>query len=60
MRVRRLLNLRRDLLIAIAVPLAGKVIAAAAEQLRERKGPNRTADRLDQAGQLIRKVSKLV
>jgi hypothetical protein len=60
MRVRRLLNLRRDLLIAIAVPLAGKVIAVAAEQLRERKGPNHTADRLDQAGQLIRKVSKLV
>jgi hypothetical protein len=60
MRVRRLLNLRRDLLIAIAVPVVGKVIAVAAEQLRERKGPNRAADRLDQAGQLIRKVSKLV
>jgi hypothetical protein len=60
MRVRRLLNLRRDLLIAIAVPIVGKVIAVAAEQLREHKGPNRAADRLDQAGRLIRKVSKLV
>ncbi|MDQ1539729.1 MAG: hypothetical protein QOH29_455, partial [Actinomycetota bacterium] len=32
MRMRRLLSWRRDLVIAIAVPVAGKLIAVAAEQ----------------------------
>jgi len=55
-----LFNLRRDLLIALAVPIAGKLMSVAAEQLRERRGPNQVADRLDQASQLVRKVSRLV
>jgi hypothetical protein len=57
---RRLLNLRRDLVIALAVPVAVRVISVAAEQLRTRRGPSQVADRLDQAGRLLRKVQRLV
>jgi hypothetical protein len=57
---RRLLNLRRDLVIAIAVPVVAKVISVAAEELRTRRGPSPVADRLDQAGRLLRKVQRLV
>jgi hypothetical protein len=60
MRIRSLLNLRRDLVIALAVPVAGKIISIAADQLRQRRGPSLAADRLDQAGHLLRRVSKLV
>jgi hypothetical protein len=60
MRMRRLLSWRRDLVIAIAVPVAGKLIGVVAEQLRDRRGPNRVADRLDQAGSLLRRVSRLI
>jgi hypothetical protein len=59
-RIRSLFNLRRDLVIAIAVPVAGKLMSVAAQQLRERRGPNQVADRLDQGSQLIRRVSRLV
>jgi hypothetical protein len=59
-RIRSLFNLRRDLVIAIAVPVAGKVMSVAAHQLRERRGPNQVADRLDQGAALIRRVSRLV
>jgi hypothetical protein len=59
-RIRSLFNLRRDLVIAIAVPVAGKLMSVAAQQLRERRGPNQFADRLDQGSQLIRRVSRLV
>jgi hypothetical protein len=59
-RIRSLFNLRRDLVIAIAVPVAGKVMSVAAHQLRERRGPNQFADRLDQGAALIRRVSRLV
>jgi hypothetical protein len=55
-----LLNVRRDLVIALAVPVVGKLMSVAAEQLRERRGPSQVADRLDQASQLVRKVSRLV
>ena len=47
-------------LVAIAVPVAGKVMSVAAHQLRERRGPNQFADRLDQGAALIRRVSRLV
>jgi hypothetical protein len=60
MRIRSLLNLRRDLVIALAVPIAGKLISVAADQLRQRRGPSVVADRLDQASHLLRRVSKLV
>ena len=60
MRIRSLFNLRRDLVIAIAVPVAGKLMSVAAHQLRERRGPNQFSDRLDQGSQLIRRVSRLV
>ncbi|HZV27128.1 MAG TPA: hypothetical protein VFG00_12660 [Acidothermaceae bacterium] len=60
MKIRSLFNLRRDLVIAIAVPVAGKLMSVAAQQLRERRGPNQFADRLDQGSQLIRRVSRLV
>jgi hypothetical protein len=60
MRLRSLFNLRRDLVIALAVPIAGKLMSVAADQLRQRRGPNQVADRLDQASQLVRKVSRLV
>jgi hypothetical protein len=59
-RIRSLFNLRRDLVIAIAVPVAGKLMSVAAHELRERRGPNRFADRLDQGATLIRRVSRLV
>jgi hypothetical protein len=59
-RIRSLFNLRRDLVIAIAVPVVGKVMSVAAHQLRERHGPNQVADRLDQGAALIRRVSRLV
>jgi hypothetical protein len=60
MRLRSLFNLRRDLVIALAVPIAGKLMSVAADQLRQWRGPNQVADRLDQASQLVRKVSRLV
>ncbi len=49
MRVRSLFNLRRDLVIAIAVPVAGKLMSVAAQQLRERRGPNRSPTALTRA-----------
>jgi hypothetical protein len=58
MRVRRLLSWRRDLVVAIAVPVVIKVFSVAAEQLRGRRGPNVVADRLDQAGRV--KASRFV
>jgi hypothetical protein len=60
MRVRRLLNLRRELVLAIAIPLVAKAISAAAQELRTRRGPSRAADRLDQAGQLLRRARRFV
>jgi|GEM_PF-2699715 hypothetical protein len=60
MRVRRLLSWRRDLVVAIAVPVVLKVFSVAAEQLRDRRGPNVAADRLDQAGRVLRKASRFV
>jgi hypothetical protein len=60
MRVRRLFTLRRDLVIMIAVPLVAKGLSVAADQLRARRGPSRTTDRLDQAGRLLRKVPRFV
>jgi hypothetical protein len=41
MRMRRLLGWRRDLVVAIAVPVVGKAISVAAQRLRQRRGPNR-------------------
>jgi hypothetical protein len=35
-------------------------MSVAAHQLRERRGPNQVADRLDQGAALIRRVSRLV
>jgi hypothetical protein len=60
MRITRLLNLRRDLVIAIAVPVVVKVISVVADELRTRRGPNPAADRLDQAGRMLRSVSRFV
>lgn len=60
MRLRRLLSVRRDLVIMIAIPLVAKGIAVAADELRTRRGPSRTTDRLDQAGRLLRKVQRFV
>jgi hypothetical protein len=59
MRVRRLFSLRRDLVLAIAIPLLVKGVTVAADELRTRKGPSRVADRLDQTGRLLRKVQRI-
>jgi hypothetical protein len=58
MRVRRLLSLRRDLVIMVALPLVTKGVSVAARELRTRRGPSRAADRLDQAERLLRKVQR--
>jgi hypothetical protein len=60
MRVRRILSLRRDLLVMVALPLLTKGVSLAARELRDRRGPSRAADRLDQAGQLLRKAKRFV
>jgi hypothetical protein len=61
MRVTRLFNLRRDLVIAIAVPLVVKAASYAAQEIRARgDGESRTADRLDQAGRVLRKVQRFI
>jgi hypothetical protein len=61
MRVSRLLNLRRDLAIAIAVPIVVKVASLAATEIRSRTdGESRAADRLDQAGRFLRRVQRFI
>ncbi|MGH8891562.1 MAG: hypothetical protein ACRDV3_17595 [Acidothermaceae bacterium] len=60
MRLRRLLSIRRDLVIMVAVPLVAKGLSSAAEQLRERRGPSRTSEGLERAGSLLRKVQRFV
>jgi hypothetical protein len=61
MRVARLLNLRRDLVIALAVPLVVKVASMAAQEIRTRSdGDSRVADRLDQAGRVLRRVQRFL
>lgn len=59
MRVRRLLRLRRQLVLAIAIPVVVKGVTFAADELRQRKGHSRVADRLEQAGRLLRKVQQI-
>lgn len=56
MRVRRLLTVRRDLVVMIALPLVSKGISFAARELRNRRTESRAADRLDQAGRLLAKA----
>lgn len=58
MGVRRFLNLRRDLVIALAIPLAAKAMSFAAEELRARRGPSRAADVLDRAEGVLRRVQR--
>jgi hypothetical protein len=61
MRVSRLFNLRRDLIIALAVPLVVKAASFAAQEIRTRgDGDSRVADRLDQAGRVLRRVQHLI
>ena len=60
MRLRRLFNIRRDLVIALAIPVAAKALTLAADQLRTRRGPSRVADRLDQGERLLRRVQHFV
>jgi len=60
MRLRRLLSIRRDLVIMVAVPLVAKGLSVAAEQLRQRRGPSRASDRLEQAGNWLRKAKRFV
>lgn len=56
MRLRRLLSVRRDLVLMVAVPLVSKGISLAARELRNRRTESRAADRLDQAGRLLAKA----
>jgi len=44
----------------IAIPLVAKGIAVAADELRTRRGPSRTTDRLDQAGRVLRRIQRFV
>jgi hypothetical protein len=60
MRVRRLLSVRRDLVIMVAMPLLSKGISLAARELRNRRIDSRAADRLDQAGRLLAKARRLL
>lgn len=60
MRVRRLLSLRRDLVVAIAIPLVVKGVTLAANELRSRGGPTGIAYRLEQTGRLLRKVQRFL
>jgi hypothetical protein len=61
MGVPRLLRLRRDLVIALAVPLVVKVASLAAQEIRSRTdGESRAADRLDQAGRVLRRVQRFI
>jgi hypothetical protein len=61
MRVTRLLNLRRDLAIAIAVPLVVKAASLAANEIRSRgDGESKVADRLDQAGRFLRRAQRFI
>jgi hypothetical protein len=61
MRVTRLLNLRRDLIIAITVPLVVKAASMAAGEIRSRSGgDSRVADRLDQGTTLLRRVQRFI
>jgi hypothetical protein len=61
MRVTRLLNLRRDLVIAIAVPLIVKAASMAATEIRSRSdGESRAADRIDHVGQVLRRAQRFI
>ena len=62
MRIRRVLSLRRDLVIALAVPIVVKVGSLAAAEIRARNadGESRAADRIDKAGQMLRRVQRFV
>jgi hypothetical protein len=59
-RVRRLLSVRRDLVVMIALPLVSKGISLAARELRNRRTDSRAADRLDQAGRLLVKARRFL
>jgi hypothetical protein len=60
MRVRRLLSVRRDLVVMVALPLLSKGISIAARELRNRRTDSRAAERLDQASRLLVKARRFL
>jgi len=60
MRVLRLLSVRRDLVVIVALPLISKGISFTARELRNRRTDSRAADRLDQAGRLLVKARRFL
>jgi len=58
--VRRVLSLRRDLVVMVALPLLTKGISIVAHELRNRRIDSRAADRLDQAGRLLVKARRFL
>jgi hypothetical protein len=60
MRVRRLLSVRRDLVVMVALPLLSKGISIAARELRNRRIDSRAAERLDQASRLLVKARRFL
>lgn len=60
MRVRRLLNVRRQVIVAVAIPLVARGVGLLAARLRDRRADSPAAARLDQAGRLLRRVQRFV
>lgn len=60
MRIRRLLSVRRNLVVMIAVPVLVRGISFIADELRDRRGDSRVADTLDQVHRVLRKIQRFV